>query len=151
VRIGRWGRPILSVGLFLKEGTQELRTRPPGRGGRRGFTNNAPPYRRAIPDDTSGGPALVRARREVFDLEPLIDVWTPGLSCFFQVKLFSRVMVEMARTAPGCPSAQELSEAVRRICEVVVDGVQVSVLVHFDLSWEPAFVKKDTRLVPLLS
>jgi metal-sulfur cluster biosynthetic enzyme len=104
------------------------------------------PCRRLIPEDAPEGPALIAACREVFDPELPIDVWALGLIRSIEVEPFGRVVVEMALTSPGCPSAQDLPAAVRRACEAVAGEGRVSVLVRFDPPWDSSFVEEDARL-----
>lgn len=104
------------------------------------------PCRRVVPEDAPEGADLIAACRTVFDPELPIDVWALGLIRSIEVEPFGRVVVEMALTSPGCPSAQKLPDAVRRACENVVGEGRVSVLVRFDPPWDPSWVEEDARL-----
>lgn len=104
------------------------------------------PCRRVAPEDAPEGADLIGACRTVFDPELPVDVWALGLIRSVEIEPFGRVVVEMALTSPGCSSAQELPDAVRRACEDVVGEGRVSVLVRFDPPWDPSWVEEDARL-----
>ena len=99
-----------------------------------------------MPKDAPEGADLIAACRTVCDPELPIDVWALGLIRSVEVEPFGRVVVEMALTSPGCPSAQKLPDAVRRACENVVGEGRVSVLVRLDPPWDPSWVEEDARL-----
>ena len=99
-----------------------------------------------MPKDAPEGADLIAACRTVFDPELPIDVWALGLIRSIEIEPFGRVVIEMALTSPGCPSAQKLPDAVRRACENVVGEGRVSVLVRFDPPWDPSWVEEDARL-----
>jgi metal-sulfur cluster biosynthetic enzyme len=102
--------------------------------------------REIFPPDAPEAEALAEACRRVFDPELPVDVWALGLIRSIEVEPFGRVVVEMALTSPGCPSAQALPDAVRRACEAVVGDGRVSVLVRLDPPWDASWVEADARL-----
>ena len=102
-----------------------------------------------IAPQTSGRPsedAIIEACASVYDPEIPVNIYELGLVYAIETDDENRVKIEMSLTAPGCPSAQELPEAVRQAV-LAVDGVAAcDVEVVWDPPWDPSRMSEDARL-----
>ena len=90
--------------------------------------------------------ALIEACASVYDPEIPVNIYELGLIYAIETDDDNRVKVEMTLTAPGCPSAQELPEAVRQAV-LAVDHVNAcDVEVVWDPPWDPSRMTEDARL-----
>jgi FeS assembly SUF system protein len=90
--------------------------------------------------------AVISAIATVYDPEIPVDIYQLGLIYAIEIENSGRVKVEMTLTAPACPSAQELPEAVR-LAVLSVEGVtDAEVEVVWDPPWDPSRMSEDARL-----
>jgi FeS assembly SUF system protein len=78
-------------------------------------------------------PQIVAALRTVFDPEIPVNVYDLGLIYAIVVEASGRAGIRMTLTAPACPAALFLPEAVKQRVEEV-PGVSAAVV---DVVWEP--------------
>ncbi len=90
--------------------------------------------------------AVLDAICTVYDPEIPVNIYELGLIYVVDIKDDGAVRVEMTLTAPGCPSAQELPEAVREAVVAVpgVSGVVVETV--WDPPWDPSRMSEEARL-----
>ncbi len=90
--------------------------------------------------------ALIAAIGTVYDPEIPVNVYELGLIYAVDISEGGRIAVEMTLTAPGCPSAQELPEAVRQAL-LGVPGVNAAeVTTVWDPPWDPSRMSEEARL-----
>jgi len=90
--------------------------------------------------------AVINAIATVYDPEIPVNIYELGLIYAVEISDAGDVKVEMTLTAPACPSAQELPEAVRTAI-AAIDGVgDVTVDTVWDPPWEPSRMSEDARL-----
>ena len=77
--------------------------------------------------------ALIAAIQTVHDPEIPVNIYELGLIYAIEINDDGGVKVEMTLTAPACPSAQELPEAVQNAV-LMVPGVTSC---HVETVWEP--------------
>ena len=100
----------------------------------------------AAADGKPSEDALIEACASVYDPEIPVNIYELGLIYAIETDDENRVKVEMSLTAPGCPSAQELPEAVRQAV-LAVEGVSAcDVEVVWDPPWDPSRMTEDARL-----
>ena len=69
-----------------------------------------------------------------------------GLVYAIEIDEDNRVRVEMTLTAPACPSAQELPEAVHNAIMAVPGVASCDVQTVWDPPWDPSRMSEDARL-----
>ena len=90
--------------------------------------------------------AVIGAICTVYDPEIPVNIYELGLIYTVEIADTGDVKVEMTLTAPACPSAQELPEAVRNAI-AAIDGVgDVTVDTVWDPPWAPSRMSEDARL-----
>jgi FeS assembly SUF system protein len=90
--------------------------------------------------------AVIGAIASVYDPEIPVNIYELGLIYAIEIAETGDVKVEMTLTAPACPSAQELPEAVRTAI-AALDGVgDVTVETVWDPPWDPSRMSEDARL-----
>ncbi len=100
--------------------------------------------------DGEAGPVIregdvIAAISTVYDPEIPVNIFELGL--IYAIEIDSgAVKVEMTLTAPGCPSAQELPEAVRLAVGAIPDVAEVDVKVVWDPPWDPSRMSDEARL-----
>lgn len=90
--------------------------------------------------------AVINAIATVYDPEIPVDIYQLGLIYAIEIEEPGRVKIEMTLTAPACPSAQELPEAVRLAVSSVEGVSDVQVEVVWDPPWDPSRMSDDARL-----
>lgn len=90
--------------------------------------------------------AIIEACASVYDPEIPVNIYELGLIYAIETDDEGRVKVEMTLTAPGCPSAQELPEAVRQAVLAVDRVAACDVEVVWDPPWDPSRMTDDARL-----
>lgn len=82
--------------------------------------------------------AVIAATATVYDPEIPVNIYELGLIYAIDIHDDGRVKVEMTLTAPGCPAAQELPEAVREAV-LAVSGVSACTV---ELVWDPPWTQE---------
>jgi FeS assembly SUF system protein len=90
--------------------------------------------------------AVIAATATVYDPEIPVNIYELGLIYAIDIHDDGRVKVEMTLTAPGCPAAQELPEAVREAVLAVpgVSGCEVELV--WDPPWTQERMSEEARL-----
>ena len=113
-------------------------------------TQTAPQVGTWTPDgETVGLPsedAVIGAIATVYDPEIPVNIYELGLIYTIEITDAAAVSVEMTLTAPGCPSAQELPEAVHNAIMALPGVSACDVLVVWDPPWDPSRMTEDARL-----
>ena len=89
--------------------------------------------------------SVIAAICSVYDPEIPVNIYDLGLIYAVEID-GSRVRVEMTLTAPGCPSAQELPEAVHMAVSTVPGVTDVEVEVVWDPPWDPSRMSEEAQL-----
>lgn len=89
--------------------------------------------------------SVIAAICSVYDPEIPVNIYDLGLIYAVEID-GSRVRVEMTLTAPGCPSAQELPEAVHMAVSTVPGVSEVEVEVVWDPPWDPSRMSEEAQL-----
>jgi FeS assembly SUF system protein len=90
--------------------------------------------------------AVVDAICTVFDPEIPVNIYELGLIYAIEIGDDGLVKVEMTLTAPGCPSAQELPEAVKLAIQHVPGVTEAIVDTVWDPPWDPSRMSDHARL-----
>ena len=90
--------------------------------------------------------AIISACASVYDPEIPVNIYELGLVYTIEIDDENRVRVEMTLTAPACPSAQELPEAVQNAVMAVPGVASCEVLTVWDPPWDPSRMSEDARL-----
>ena len=110
----------------------------------------APAHSAWTPDgEVEGKPsedAIIAACASVYDPEIPVNIYELGLVYAIEIDDDSRVRVEMTLTAPACPSAQELPEAVHNAIMAVPGVASCDVETVWDPPWDPSRMSEDARL-----
>ena len=90
--------------------------------------------------------AVIEAVASVYDPEIPVNIYELGLIYAIDIAETGQVKVEMTLTAPACPSAQELPEAVRQAVLALpgVTGVEVETV--WDPPWDASRMSDEARL-----
>jgi FeS assembly SUF system protein len=83
-------------------------------------------------------PQIVAALSKVFDPEIPVNIYDLGLVYDIMVDASSTVGIRMTLTAPACPAAQFLPDAVKK----AVAGVPGVSDVKVDIVWEPPWTRQ---------
>lgn len=89
--------------------------------------------------------SVIAAIATVYDPEIPINIFELGLIYAVEIE-GTAVKVEMTLTAPACPSAQELPEAVRMAVGTVPGVTDVEVETVWDPPWDPSRMSDEARL-----
>jgi FeS assembly SUF system protein len=89
---------------------------------------------------------VISAIATVYDPEIPVDIYQLGLIYAIEIAYDGKVKVEMTLTAPACPSAQELPEAVRLAVMTVPGVTDCEVETVWDPPWHPDRMSEDARL-----
>lgn len=89
--------------------------------------------------------AVIAAIGTVYDPEIPVNIFDLGLIYAVEIE-GGAVKVEMTLTAPACPSAQELPEAVRLAVGTVPGVTDVEVETVWDPPWDPSRMSDEARL-----
>ncbi len=90
--------------------------------------------------------AVINAICTVYDPEIPVNIYELGLIYTIEIADTGDVKVEMTLTAPACPSAQELPEAVRNAIAAIDGAGDVTVDTVWDPPWEPSRMSEEARL-----
>ena len=90
--------------------------------------------------------AIISACASVYDPEIPVNIYELGLIYVIEIDDGNRVKVEMTLTAPACPSAQELPEAVHNAVMAVPGVAACDVQTVWDPPWDPSRMSEDARL-----
>jgi len=90
--------------------------------------------------------AVISAIATVYDPEIPVNIYELGLIYAIEIAETGDVKVEMTLTAPACPSAQELPEAVRNAVAALPGVGDVTVDTVWDPPWDPSRMSEDARL-----
>lgn len=89
--------------------------------------------------------AVIAAISTVYDPEIPVNIFELGLIYAVEIEK-GEVKVEMTLTAPACPSAQELPEAVRLAIATLPGVTDVEVETVWDPPWDPTRMSDEARL-----
>jgi FeS assembly SUF system protein len=89
--------------------------------------------------------AVIAAIATVYDPEIPVNIYELGLIYAIEIE-GGRVKVEMTLTAPACPSAQELPEAVRLAVATIPGVTDVEVETVWDPPWDMSRMSDEARL-----
>ena len=95
-----------------------------------------------LPSET----ALIDAIGTVYDPEIPVNVYELGLIYAIDIDDAGGIKVEMTLTAPACPSAQELPEAVQTAVLGVPGVTSCHVETVWDPPWDPSRMTEEARL-----
>ncbi len=90
--------------------------------------------------------AVIGAICTVYDPEIPVNIYELGLIYAIEITDAAAVSIEMTLTAPGCPSAQELPEAVHNAIMALPGVSACDVQVVWDPAWDPSRMTEDARL-----
>lgn len=90
--------------------------------------------------------AVIAATATVYDPEIPVNIYELGLIYALDIHDDGRVKVEMTLTAPGCPAAQELPDAVKNAVMAVPGVSACEVEVVWDPPWSPERMSEEARL-----
>ena len=90
--------------------------------------------------------AVIGAIATVYDPEIPVNIYELGLIYTIEISDAASVSVEMTLTAPGCPSAQELPEAVHNAIMALPGVSACDVQVVWEPAWDPSRMTEDARL-----
>ena len=90
--------------------------------------------------------AIVDALRTVFDPEIPVNIYDIGLIYGIEIRPDGAVAIKMTLTAPGCPAAQELPQAVKESVANVPGVASSEVEVVWDPVWNPSMMSEAARL-----
>ncbi len=90
--------------------------------------------------------AVITAIATVYDPEIPVNIYELGLIYAIEISDAAAISVEMTLTAPGCPSAQELPEAVHNAIMALPGVSACDVQVVWDPPWDPSRMTEDARL-----
>jgi len=90
--------------------------------------------------------AIISACASVYDPEIPVNIYELGLVYLIEIDDENRVKIEMTLTAPACPSAQELPEAVHNAVMAVAGVTSCDVQTVWDPPWDPSRMSEDARL-----
>ncbi len=88
---------------------------------------------------------MIAAFKTVFDPEIPCDIYELGLIYKVAVDESLQVAVDMTLTAPGCPVAGELTEAVEGVIEAIGGTSGVDVHMVFDPPWDQRRMSDEAR------
>ncbi len=114
-------------------------------------TTPAPPVVPAAPGEgampaAAVESAIVEALRTVFDPEIPVNIYELGLIYDIALQEGGKVAIKMTLTAPGCPAAQELPQAVKERAESVAGVTGADVEVVWDPAWNPGMMSEAAKL-----
>lgn len=89
--------------------------------------------------------AVIAAIATVYDPEIPVNIFELGLIYAIEIEA-GTVEVEMTLTAPACPSAQELPEAVRLAVGAIPGVTEVQVETVWDPPWDMSRMSDEARL-----
>ena len=90
--------------------------------------------------------ALIEAIATVYDPEIPVNIYELGLIYVVEIDDNGAVNVQMTLTAPGCPSAQELPEAVNNAILMVPGVTSCHVETVWDPPWDTSRMTEEARL-----
>jgi len=88
---------------------------------------------------------VIAAIATIYDPEIPVNIFELGLIYAIEIE-GGAVKVEMTLTAPACPSAQELPEAVHLAVGTIPGVTEVDVQVVWDPPWDPSRMSDEARL-----
>lgn len=106
------------------------------------LTDNAVTTAPGLPDEE----AVLAAIATVYDPEIPVNIYELGLIYTIDLHEDGRVGIEMTLTAPNCPSAQELPEAVQKAVATVPGVSDAKVEVVWDPPWDMSRMSDEARL-----
>ena len=90
--------------------------------------------------------AVIAAICNVYDPEIPVNIYELGLIYVVDIQDDGQVKVQMTLTAPACPSAQELPEAVQNAVLTVPGVTACEVETVWDPPWDPSRMSDEARL-----
>ncbi len=88
---------------------------------------------------------MIAALKTVFDPEIPCDIYELGLIYKVAVDDSGQVAVDMTLTAPGCPVAGELTQAVESVVGAIAGTSGVDVQMVFDPPWDQRRMSDEAR------
>ena len=89
---------------------------------------------------------IIEALRTVYDPEIPVNIYDLGLIYELELKENGAVAIQMTLTAPGCPVAGQMPQAVAEAV-AAVDGIgEVEVRLVWDPPWSPDRASEDARI-----
>ena len=89
---------------------------------------------------------IVDVLKTVYDPEIPVDIWNLGMIYKVDVQEDGNVDVDMTFTAPSCPAADSILEAVRSTIESV-EGVKcANINLVFDPGWDQSMMSEEARV-----
>ena len=89
---------------------------------------------------------LVEALRTIYDPEIPVNIYDLGLIYRLDVDVHGVVEVDMTLTAPACPVAGTLPNAVNRVIDAVPGVTQASVRLVWDPPWTQQRMSEEALL-----
>ncbi|HQT66836.1 MAG: SUF system Fe-S cluster assembly protein [Rhodospirillales bacterium 20-60-12] len=89
---------------------------------------------------------IIEAICTVYDPEIPVNIYELGLIYAINISDNGAIKVEMTLTAPACPSAQELPEAVRVAISQIEGVSDVEVETVWDPPWDPSRMSEEAQL-----
>jgi FeS assembly SUF system protein len=88
---------------------------------------------------------MIAGLKTVFDPEIPCDIYELGLIYKVEVDDARQVAVDMTLTAPGCPVAGELTQAVEGVVGAIAGTSGVDVRMVFDPPWDQRRMSEEAR------
>jgi FeS assembly SUF system protein len=88
---------------------------------------------------------MIAALKTVFDPEIPCDIYELGLIYKVEVDDGRQVIVDMTLTAPGCPVAGELTQAVENVVGAIAGTSGVDVHMVFEPPWDQRRMSDEAR------
>jgi len=89
---------------------------------------------------------IIAALRTVYDPEIPVNVYDLGLIYRIEARAHGLVEVDMTLTAPGCPVADHILNAVRKAVHDVAGVAGVKVNLVFDPPWDKSKMSDEAKL-----
>ena len=88
---------------------------------------------------------IVDVLKTVYDPEIPVDIWNLGMVYKIDVKDDGTVDMDMTFTAPSCPAADFILEAVRTKVESVKGVKSANVNLVFEPAWDQSMMSEEAR------
>ena len=88
----------------------------------------------------------VKMLKTVFDPEIPVDVYSLGLVYKIDIDDDANVSIDMTLTAPNCPMADFLFEAIRQKVESIEGVKSVNVQLVYEPEWDQSMMTEEAKL-----